>query len=140
VHSALIVGVFVGASVELRHTTLRVFQNSQCGSVGARVILMDGRGDTMCRDWSGRSEWSSLQGVPVPQLLPREYSGPRHIVKVGQRPDGRCEYEERLGPPPPDHVEDQDPNVIRLYLVRAHDAADEIDCATDLAGKRTATS
>jgi hypothetical protein len=27
---------------------------------------------------------------------------------------------------------------MRLYLVRAHDAADEIDCATDLAGKRTA--
>jgi hypothetical protein len=40
--------------------------------------------------------------------LPREYSGPRHIVKVGQRPDGRCEYEERLGPPPPDHVEESE--------------------------------
>jgi hypothetical protein len=66
------------------------------------------------------------------KLLPREYSGPRHRVEVGQRPDGRCEYEERLGPPPPDHVEDQDSIVMRLYLVRAHDAADEIDCATDL--------
>jgi hypothetical protein len=65
------------------------------------------------------------------KLLPREYSGPRHRVKVGQRPDGD-EYEERSGEPPPDHVEDQDPNVMRLYLVSAHDAADEIDCATDL--------
>ena len=26
--------------------------------------------------------------------LPREYSGPRHIVSV-KRPDGRCAYEER---------------------------------------------
>ena len=72
------------------------------------------------------------------KLLPREYSGPRHRVKVGQRPDGRDEYEEMPGEPPRDHVEDQDPNVIRLYLVRAHDAADDIDCGTDLAGKRTA--
>ena len=40
------------------------------------------------------------------KLLPREYSGPRHIVKVGQRPDGRDEYEERPGEPPPNHVED----------------------------------
>ena len=57
--------------------------------------------------------------------LPREYSGPRHIVKVGQRPDGD-EYEERSGEPPPDHVEDQDPNVMRLYLVRTPEAANEI--------------
>ena len=42
------------------------------------------------------------------KLLPREYSGPRHIVKVGQRPDGRDEYEESPGEPPPDHAEDQD--------------------------------
>jgi hypothetical protein len=27
------------------------------------------------------------------KLLPREYSGPRHIVSV-KRPDGRCNYEE----------------------------------------------
>ena len=66
------------------------------------------------------------------KLLPREYSGPRHILPVRQRLDGRDEYAERPGEPPPDHVEDQDPNVMRLYLVRAHDAADEIDCATDL--------
>ena len=53
------------------------------------------------------------------KLLRRKYSGPRHRVKVGQRPDGRDEYEERPGEPPPNHVEDQDPNVMRLYLVRA---------------------
>ena len=29
------------------------------------------------------------------KLLPREYSGPRHRVKVGQSPDARNEYEER---------------------------------------------
>jgi hypothetical protein len=52
------------------------------------------------------------------KLLPREYSGPRHIVSVSNRPDGRGEYEERPGEPPPDHAEDQDPNVMRLYLVR----------------------
>jgi hypothetical protein len=99
-----------------------VLQNSQCGSVGARVILMDGRGNTMCRDWSGRSDWSSLQGVPVPQLLPREYSGPRHRVKVGQRPDGRCEYEERPGAAPPNQGGGKDENVMRIYVVRAQEA------------------
>ena len=55
------------------------------------------------------------------KLLPREYSGPRHRVEVGQRPDGRCEYEERPGPPP-NHAEDQDPNVMRVYFVRAQEA------------------
>ena len=29
------------------------------------------------------------------KLLPREYEGPRHVVKMGQRPDGRDECEER---------------------------------------------
>ena len=53
--------------------------------------------------------------------LPREYSGPRHIVSVSKRPDGRCEYEERPrpGPPPPNQAEAQDSNVMRVYLVRA---------------------
>jgi len=45
------------------------------------------------------------------KLLPREYEGPRHRVKVGQRPDGRDECEERPGAPPRNHAEDQDPNV-----------------------------
>jgi hypothetical protein len=39
------------------------------------------------------------------KLLPREYSGPRHRVRVDQRPDGRDEYEERPGEPPPNHAE-----------------------------------
>jgi hypothetical protein len=55
------------------------------------------------------------------KLLPREYSGPPHVVSVSQRPDGRCEYEERPGPPP-NHAEDQDPNVMRVYFVRAQEA------------------
>jgi len=53
------------------------------------------------------------------KLLPREYSGPRYIIKVGQRPDGRDECEERPGEPPPNHAEDQDPNVMKIYFVRA---------------------
>jgi hypothetical protein len=43
------------------------------------------------------------------KLLPREYDGPRHIVKVGQHPDRRDEYEEMPDEPPRNHVEDQDP-------------------------------
>ena len=57
--------------------------------------------------------------------LPREYEGPRHTVKVGQRPEGRCEFEERPGAPPPNHGESQDENVIRLYLVGAPEAGNE---------------
>ena len=38
------------------------------------------------------------------KLLPREYSGSRHRVKVGQSPDGRDEYEEQPGEPPPNHI------------------------------------
>ena len=59
------------------------------------------------------------------KLLPREYEGPRHRVKVGQRPDGRCEYEERPGPPPPNHAEKQDPNVMTVYFVRAAESGNE---------------
>jgi hypothetical protein len=53
------------------------------------------------------------------KLLPREYSGPRHIVKVGQRPDGRDECEERAGEPPPNQGRGNDENVMRVYFVRA---------------------
>jgi hypothetical protein len=59
------------------------------------------------------------------KLLPREYDGPRHRVKVGQRPDGRYEYEERPGPPPPNHAEKPDPNVGTIYLVRAQQSGNE---------------
>ena len=65
------------------------------------------------------------------KLLPREYSGLRHIVSVSKRLDGRCEYEERPGPPPPNHAEKQDPNVRRVYLVRAQESGKEIGCATN---------
>ena len=59
------------------------------------------------------------------RLLPREYSGFRHRVKVGQRPDGRDGYEERPGEPPPNRAEDQDPNVMKLYFVRAQETGNE---------------
>lgn len=36
------------------------------------------------------------------------------------------EYEERPGEPPPNYAEDHEPNVMRLYLVRAPEAANEI--------------
>jgi hypothetical protein len=63
--------------------------------------------------------------------LPREDSGPRHIVSVSKRPDRRCEYEERPAPPPPNHVENQDPCVMRVYFVRAPETGSEICGATD---------
>jgi hypothetical protein len=51
--------------------------------------------------------------------LPREYTGPRHIVTVGRRPDGREECEERPGEPPPNHETARDENVLRIYIVYA---------------------
>jgi hypothetical protein len=65
------------------------------------------------------------------KLLPREYSGPRHIVKVGQRADGH-ECEERPGAPPTNQrrVSD-DQNVMTIYFVRAQNTANEIGRATD---------
>jgi hypothetical protein len=47
--------------------------------------------------------------------LPREYSGPRHIVSVNKRPDGRCDYEERPGPPPPNQERRNDENVTHVH-------------------------
>jgi hypothetical protein len=55
------------------------------------------------------------------KLLPREYSGPRHIVSVCQRPDGRCECEEQPGEPPPNQGGGKDENVRRVYFVRARE-------------------
>jgi hypothetical protein len=55
------------------------------------------------------------------KLLPREYSGLRHIVKVGQRADGRDECEERPGPPPPNQDRSKDENVMTIYFVRAQE-------------------
>jgi hypothetical protein len=72
-----------------------------------------------------------LPEVPVSRPGDLWLCGPhrvsRHRVKVGQRPDGRDEYEERPGEQPPNHVEDQDPNVMRLYLVRAQETRSEVE-------------
>jgi hypothetical protein len=45
--------------------------------------------------------------------------------RTSERPDGRCEYEERPGPPPPNHAEKQDPNVRTIDLVRAQESGNE---------------
>ena len=58
--------------------------------------------------------------------LPREYSGPRHIVSVSKRPDGRCEYEERPGASPPNQGPARDKNVMTICFVRAQDTGNEI--------------
>jgi hypothetical protein len=60
------------------------------------------------------------------KLLPGEYSGPRHRVKVGRRPDGREECEERPGEPPPNHETARDENVLRIHIVYAAEANREI--------------
>jgi hypothetical protein len=58
--------------------------------------------------------------------LPREYSGPCHIVSVGKRPDARCDYEERPGPPPPNQPnQNEGLNVRRIYLMRAQVSGNE---------------
>ena len=64
------------------------------------------------------------------KLLPREYSGPRHRVKVGQRPDGRDEYEERPGDTPPDQSRVNDENVMTIFFVRAQETGVEIEDAS----------
>ena len=63
--------------------------------------------------------------------LPREYSGPRHIVSVSKRPDGRCNYEERPGPRPPNQSRGNDENVMTIFFVRAQETAYEIRRTTD---------
>ena len=51
--------------------------------------------------------------------LPREYTGPRHIVTVSRRPDGREECEERPVQQPPNDDTAGDMNVLRIYIVHA---------------------
>ena len=63
--------------------------------------------------------------------LPREYSGPRHIVSVSKRPDGRCEYEERPGKAPPNQSRVNDENVMTIYFVRAQERGNENRYASD---------
>jgi hypothetical protein len=50
--------------------------------------------------------------------LPPEYVGERHVVTMGQLPDGKYQWEERPGPAPAE--EDADPRmIIRINLVEA---------------------
>ena len=60
--------------------------------------------------------------------LPREYSGPRHIVSVSKRPDGRCNYEERPGEAPPNQEwsKSKSENVTTIFFVRAQETGNEI--------------
>jgi len=58
--------------------------------------------------------------------LPRAYSGPRHIVSVSKRPDGRCDYEERPGEPPPNQSRVNGENVMTIFFVRAQQTGNEI--------------
>jgi hypothetical protein len=60
------------------------------------------------------------------KLLPREYDGPRHIVSVSKRPDGRCQYEERPGEAPPSQSRVNDENVMTIFFVRAPETRSEI--------------
>ena len=62
---------------------------------------------------------------------PSEYSGPGHIVSVSKRPDGRCNYEERPGPRPPNQSRGNDENVMTIFFVRAQETAYEIRRTTD---------
>jgi hypothetical protein len=58
--------------------------------------------------------------------LPREYTGPRHIVTVGRNPDGREECEERPGEPPPGRGPVGAENAMRIYVVSAAETSSEI--------------
>jgi hypothetical protein len=71
------------------------------------------------RDRPLKVEFASLK------QLPREYSGPRQIVSVSTRPDGRCAYEERPGPPPPHQGRVNEENVMTIFLVRAQESGNE---------------
>jgi hypothetical protein len=69
-----------------------------------------------CRSLN-RSKW---------RQLPREYNGPRHILTVGRRANGREECEERPGEPPPNHEPARDASVLRIYIVSATETNSEI--------------
>ena len=57
--------------------------------------------------------------------LPPEHTGSLQIVTAENDPDGKYQWEERPGPPPPNHGENEDPNVMRVYLVRAPESGNE---------------
>jgi hypothetical protein len=71
-------------------------------------------------DCEGRGREPSAEiRIAYLKLLPREYDGPRHIANVGQRADGRGEYEERPGAPPTNQDRRKDENVMTIFFVRA---------------------
>ena len=59
----------------------------------------------------GRKQPSAEDRICVPEATAEGYSGPRHIVKVGQRPDGAGGYEEWPGAPPPNQGQGNDENI-----------------------------
>jgi hypothetical protein len=72
--------------------------------------------------------------------LPREYSGPRHIVSVSKRPDGRCHYEERPGEAPPnqERSRSKNENGMTIFFVRAQETGNESAKSAGLAGQKAA--
>jgi hypothetical protein len=59
--------------------------------------------------------------------LPPEYTGSLQIVTGENDPDRKYQWEERPGPPPPNHAENEDPNVMRVYFVQAQEAGSEVE-------------
>jgi hypothetical protein len=74
---------------------------------------------------------ATLGNMMAEQIAPPSTLGPRCGVchqsraveesyhraePVGQRPDGRFEYEERPGPPPPNQGRGNDENVMTIYF------------------------
>ena len=53
--------------------------------------------------------------------LPPEYVGERHVVTVGQLPDGKYQWEERPGPAPAIEDDGDARTIIRINLVGAKD-------------------
>jgi hypothetical protein len=58
---------------------------------------------------------------PATKIRTSEYSGLRHIVSVSKRPDGLCEYEERLGEAPPNQSRVNHENVMTIFFGRARE-------------------
>ena len=53
--------------------------------------------------------------------LPPEYVAERHVVTVGQLPDGKYHWEERPGPSPAIEDDGDARTIIRINLVAAKD-------------------
>jgi hypothetical protein len=51
--------------------------------------------------------------------LPPEHVGERHVVTMGQLPDGKYQWEERPGPAPANEDDDDARTIIRINLVAA---------------------